>query len=258
MARQTKRPLLAAFGRNIVLQIVIGIVGMCLVLVCTAALMVWIGFAANLDSDISVIVLVATVVCFSLALVGGSVGIVFLVISQRARRFDALFEPLGLTGSMFALTGRQYRGAVSGRQVHIKFYRGPALTYEVSTSVQTRFAIGTRTGLGQAASGILRSRTIQVDDPDYGHLASSGHDENWARNLLADSTAKAAILRLTRDEVATEIRNLIVQPGKVQLMIYRFRISMLTAENVRMWMDDLLAFADAAEELPAPSDAPET
>lgn len=253
MGARAKRPLLAVFGRNIVLQIAVAIIGGCLAIVCTIALVMLVGAAAESDSDIAMAAAIAAAVCIPTALLGGTGLAVFLVISRRGRRFDALFEPLGLTGSMYALTGRQYRGTVGGRQVHIKFYRGPGLNLDVSTSLKTQFGIGTRTGLGQAASGLSQSRAVPLDDPDYGHLMASAHDEAWARSLLADSAAKAAILRLTRDVAATEIRSLSIQPGKMQVTIYGFLLRLLTAENAQMWLDDLLALAELAEKLPPPS-----
>jgi NAD(P)-dependent dehydrogenase (short-subunit alcohol dehydrogenase family) len=256
MGARTKRPLLAAFGRSIALQIAVAIIGGCLAIVCTMALVLLVGAAAESNSDIAMAAAIAAAVCIPTALLGGAVLAVVLVISRRGRRFDALFEPLGLTGSMYGITGRQYRGIASGRQVHITFYRGPGLNIDVSSSLQTRFAIGTRTGLGQAASGLFQSRAVPLDDPDYGHLMASAHDEAWARSLLADPAAKAAILRLTRDVAATEIRSLTIQPGKMQVTIYRFLPRLLTAENAQMWLDDLLALAELAEKRPPPSGLP--
>jgi len=176
----------------------------------------------------------------------------FLVFYQRARSFDKFFEPMGLTGSIFTFTGRQYRGVVNGRQVCIKLFRSLGLHFEVRTSLQTRFAIGSRTALAQAASGFLGRKLIPLNDPDLGHLAASASDANWAYTLLADPTAKEAILRLTHCEAPFEWRNLTIHPGEALLQLYRFRRSILTPETARAWMDDLLAFITVAEHLPAP------
>lgn len=249
---QTRRPFLASLGRNVALQIALGVIGCCLAVICLFALLSALSLVE--DSDSVMILLLVGLVCFTIVMfVGVPVGAV-LVILSRGRRWDEVFAPLGLTGSMYALTGRQYRGIVSGRQVTAQIYRGPTLNLTAQTSLRTQMAIGTRTGLGTTLGRLIGAQPLQLDDPDFEHLVASAREENWARTLLADSKARELILRLTTYEGPYEVRNLIIREGTLRLSLFRFRLSSLTFENVQTWINDLLRLADAAEDLEAPSE----
>jgi hypothetical protein len=208
------------------------------------------------SSDLGMYAVAIMCICAPLVILASVQVVVFLVVIQRGRRFDSYFTPLGFTASMFTFTGRQYRGTVNGRPVHIKLYRNLGLHFELRSSVGTRFAIGSRTALAKAASGFLGRSPIPLNDPAFGHLAASASDAGWAHALLADPTAREAILRLTHCEAPLEWRMLTIQPGQLLMQMYRFRLSLLTVENVRTWLDDLVAFTEAAEKLPLPSGTP--
>lgn len=174
------------------------------------------------------------------------------LIVNRARQLNAAFEPLGIKGRMFFANGRQYHGAVSGRQVDAYFYRGPAFDLYVSAAVKTRLGIGTKDSVGAAISKSLNRIPLETGDPDLSRLNVFPADERWTRGLLADSAAKAALLRLTADEGPCEIRNVIFYPGSIQLKLHRTSHKRITPEAVRLWMDDLIALARVAERLPSP------
>lgn len=174
-------------------------------------------------------------------------------VTMRARQLNAAFEPLGLKGRMFFANGRQYHGALSGRQVDAYFYRGPAFDLYVSAAVKTRLGIGTKDSVGAAISKSLNRIPFETGDPDLSRLNVFPADEHWTRGLLADSAAKAALLRLTADEGPYEIRNVIFYPGAIQLKLHRTSHKRITPEAARQWMDDLITLARVAESLPSPA-----
>ncbi len=165
------------------------------------------------------------------------------LIVNRARALDAAFTPLGLGGKMFLLNGRQYHGAHGGRQVDAYFYRGPALDLYVGSSVKTRVGIGTRDSVGTAIAGMINRPPIETGDSELDGLAVYTLDPDWARPLLADPQAKAALLRLVADESAFGLRSVSLQPGSALLRMRYVNWKMITAEAVRQWAGDLIAVA---------------
>jgi hypothetical protein len=170
---------------------------------------------------------------------------------------DAAFTPLGLSGQMYLLNGRQYHGTHIGRQVDAYFYRGPTLDLYVSTPVKTRLSVGVRDRVGTAIARAFNREPSDPGDPELSHLSLYALDEAWARDLLADRTAKAALLRLTKDEGPYELRQFHLQPGALQLRLYRTSQSHITFENVELWVNDLLAIARAAEGMAPPQQTAE-
>jgi hypothetical protein len=155
---------------------------------------------------------------------------------------------------MYFLNGRQYHGLVGGRQVDAYFYRGPTLDLYLGANVKTRLGVGAKSGAGRVVAGVLKRQPLAVADPDLQRLALFAHDDAWAGALLADPTARAALLRLTRDEGGYEIRQLSFQPEAVFLGLYHTDLRRITAESLRQWVDDLNALARAAEALPPPAE----
>lgn len=51
-----------------------------------------------------------------------------------------------------------------------------------------------------AIAGMMNRQPLETSDPDLARLAVYAPDPEWARPLLADPQAKAALLRLVANE----------------------------------------------------------
>jgi hypothetical protein len=172
---------------------------------------------------------------------------------QRQKLLDAIFVPLGLKGSAYLTSGRQYHtdrnrpGNIGGRQVDVYFYRGPALDIFIAASLRTRMGVGMTSGLGRAAAGALNRSPLVMDDPSMRGLVFYPSDERWGRELLADEAVRTSIVRLMAPGSSFEVRTLLFQPESVELKLNQVPLGSLTAENVRGWISDLIELAQAAE-----------
>jgi hypothetical protein len=221
--------------------------------ICLVCLLVGANAAAEyaVENDAGTALMIVAVALGCLVAVGLS-AIPIYPIWRRGRRLDAIFAPLGMRGKMYAITGREYNGLLEGREVQARVYRGPTLRMSLSGELSTRLAVGTRTGLGSALAPLVGADVMELDDPDFGHLVASSRHPDWARALLDDPAARQAILRLLRDEGPVEVRNLVVEPGALRLMLSYIALAEITTANVQTWLNDLEIVLRAAEELPPP------
>ena len=174
-------------------------------------------------------------------------------IRRRAAQLDAAFNPMGLTGRAYLWNGRQYHGTWSGRQVDVYFYRGPSLVIYIASPLNTRLGIRLKGPLSQMASGLINRPELVSSDPELTHLGIYPLDERWAKELLDNPQAKAAILRLTSVEAGFKFRNLLFQPEAIQFQIHCINLSAITAENLRIWIKDLFDLVGIAESISTPS-----
>ena len=226
-----KRPFLASAGRGCALQIVIAIVGLALG-VCFVAAALIVANAASNNRDSSGLILTAFfgLMClFFIAVFGGVIAVVIL----RGRKWDELLAPLGLPGSMFALSGRQYKGSHSGREVKVQLMRGPTVLVQMVGAPGAKMAVTTRTGLGMAIRGAVGLKEVDLADPAFERLIVSAGEESWARSLLQDAATREAVLAIMQDEAATEIRSLQFANDKLWLQIRRMPFSRLTTDKIR-------------------------
>jgi hypothetical protein len=206
--------------------------------------------------DTNIWVLIISAALFLLILFGGGFSALALTLYRRKRWLDAVFTPLGLSGSAYMISGRQYQGTVDGREVTARFYRGPTLELYVGTPLQTRLGIAEKTKVGLALAGVFQRQPLSLEDPDLEGLSVFALDEDWARSLLSDPKAKVLLLRLMQaGESWTLMQQVHLRPGTFLLRLYRnknlFRYS-VAPEEAREWLDDMLALARIAEALPAP------
>jgi hypothetical protein len=218
----------------------------------------------------------------------GLVGLTVLVIRQRARVLDATFAALGLSGSAYAFSGRQYHGQIEERTVHLAYFMPPliyragfrrtrierthTLTVErtASPALIASFARHQVEKLAvdqplykkpqvDVATRVYEFPILEIKDPDLMHLRVHPSDEGGARALLASPEAKAALLRLLGafDETwRVEQRFIALRPDAIQLEIIHYVTSDIiappafNAENVRGWIEALDALVDVAEALP--------
>jgi hypothetical protein len=246
-----KRPFLASAGRGCALRIAIVIVGPALGTCLLAVLLIVINAASNGDalSGLILLAILGLMNLFFVALIGGAIAVVV----RRGRKWDETFAPLGLPGSMFALTGRQYKGSYGGREVKVQLMRGPTVLIQMVGAPGAKMAVTTRTGLGMAIRGAVGLTEVEMTDPAFERLIVSAREESWARGLLQDAPTREAVLAIMQDEAASEIRSLQFADDKLWLQIRRMPFSLLTTDKVRGWLDAMGAVLDTAERLPPPA-----
>jgi hypothetical protein len=246
---------LQAISKDYVRGLVITLISV-LVVVPLACVLVFIPLAMVTRSNASIWWLIVPVGLFLLIMLGGGWGAIGWSFYRRKRWLDSVFTPLGLTGSTYTISGRQYQGTVEGREVTARFYRGPTLDLYVSTPLQTRLGIAAKSQAGLALAGLFNRQSLSLEDPDLDTLSVFALDENWGHSLLADPEAKVLLQRLMKaaDSWAL-IQQVHLQPGAFFMRLYRnknlFKYG-FTLEEVQQWLDDLMALARIAESLPAP------
>jgi hypothetical protein len=209
----------------------------------------------EVDSTTALVVLVVPLSLFFLIVFGGMGVAAVGVLWRRARRLDAAFTPLGLRGSLYMLTGRQYHGTVEGRQVDAYFYRGPTLDLRVGTPLQTRLTVTEEAAVSATLARVFSYQPLALDAPGLQGLSISALDEDWARALLGSPWVQERLQRLVAGEGWALLRQVHLQPGTLYLRLYRnrnlFRYD-ISPQQARQWLDDLLALARIAESLPMP------
>mgnify|MGYP001048113519 CR=1 FL=1 len=241
-----------AYGRAFVVALIA--IAIVLPLGCLLVLMpLWL--VTKLEADIWVLILPASL--YVLLLNGGALGYLILVLRRRKRRLDAAFEPLGLEGERYMLTGRQYHGTVERREVDVRFYRGPMLELHLSTPLQTRLGVAEVGSTTPALAGLFGREPLGLDDPALSELRVYALDEGWGRSLISDPEARALLRRLlSAAESWALVRQVVLGPGVFRLRLYHSKRLFgfeITPEAAQRWLDDLLALTRIAERLPAPT-----
>lgn len=172
--------------------------------------------------------------------------------NQYTHKLDAAFFPMGLTGKGYLWNGRQYHGVVNSRQVDSYFYRGPSLEIYIASPLHTRLGIGLKGRINQFASSRMNQPELVTGDPTLAHLGVYTTDEHWGRELLSQSPAMAAILRLTAIQPGLEFRILLFQPEAIKYQLHHINIGTIAPENLHSWMNDLFDLVRIAESLPSP------
>ena len=175
-----------------------------------------------------------------------------VVIRRRANTLDDVFSPLGLEGKAYLQNGRQYRGTYRGYPVHIYFRRGPRLEIYLDVPLGVHLGIGCKDSIPRAAANISGKDALEVNDPEFSHLAVYPSHPRWADEFLKDPQTRAAILRLTNEETATEIRVFNIAPGALSWQAHYLPMNLITAENVRAWLGILHELARLAQTVPPP------
>jgi hypothetical protein len=170
--------------------------------------------------------------------------VVYFVVglSGSSRALDPALTPLGLTARGYMVFGRQYTGAIEGRQVEIRYTPAqnikPAV-YEVYIATNT----GTRMALGRQRP-LLDCRDcppVEVSGVGLDGVQVFSQDPTRAQGLLADGSTRAILARLLAGPA-----ELYVQPNRLWLRAHPRQIA---EQQARGWLDDLLALANAIEAL---------
>jgi hypothetical protein len=159
-----------------------------------------------------------------------------------------VFTSRGLTSHSYLGLGRQYQGLVQGRQVDVHFTPSqrlqPALlNIYVAADLDTRVAIGEQKPLLDCTD----CPRVDVNELDLSHLQVFAEETVWARGLLAEPTNRATLSRLLGSQGEHGFREIYIQPGKIWLRAHPS--SRVTEDRIGEWFDDLLALAEATEEM---------
>jgi len=237
-------------GRSLVIRLVAA-----LIVIPLACVLIFVPLWLVTSLDMPIWILVISSTLFLAILFGGGGIYAWWTIYQRTQKLDAAFAPLGLEGSAYQMWFRQYHGSARGRQVDLYFQRGPLLTLEIDTPLQTRIGVTGRQRDTQVLAGMLGQQALGFDDPALGDLTVFGLDEAWVRSLLAQPEAADTFHRLTALEDFFTRQQVILRPGHFQLLFTGNRNMFsfdLPPERTQGWLDDVLRLAEIAESLPAP------
>jgi len=239
--------------RNCLIQLIAAVVGLPLALCLILAAVL---LAASLPADGSGTTLLWLFICMmplGLLLLGGPAAAVVIVTRRRARRLDELFAPLGLSGSSYAMTGRQYHGRYRHRQLDVHIYRGPGLRFSVSADVTTRLSAAAAEDVVQSLAKRFNGPPLTHNQPDLEGIVIFTHEDGWGQAFAADPTIAVLVRRLIQGENSFLFRQVQIQPGAVHLQLWRtdrmLRLE-ITAEQVAEWTELLLQLADQVERLP--------
>jgi len=231
--------------RLIVSIAVIGLFGLCVV---GAFLIETFSPSSSRGTGLIIMLTLFVLVIFGGTGIGG-----FLWWRRNNAKLDAYFEPFGLKGSRYTISGRQFAGVIDGRRVYVRYLR-PGLTIHVQSEAGTRMGIGLESALGEALGSSVAPKMKRIDPGgDLESLAASALDESWGRALLDNESARAALGRLLIYEGA-QIRSVTVSPQAVTLTTRYITTDFLEADSLRGVLDALVALAEAAEDLPSPMD----
>jgi hypothetical protein len=206
------------------------------------------------QSDDNLWMLILGPLLFFLILNVGGISAAFFVIKRRNSRMDAIFTPLGLTGSAYNIFFRQYHGVLGGRNVSIYFYRGPVLEMIANSTLQTRMGV-TRSTPAQIARWLGRE-TINVTGLLPEDISVHTMDENWFRRMVGEPGVRDLLDQLTGPQSFFVFRHVILAPGNLKLYfsggtnLFNFQ---LDSAQTSAWVNDLLRLADLAERVPAPT-----
>ena len=224
--------------------------GCCLILVP-----LWLVNGTNLGDAGTVLVLVVPIAFFMIIVVGGSLAFGYRIISRRTHWLDEAMAPLGLEGSSYGISGRQYHGIYQGRQVDILFYRGPTFSMFVETPLKTKVSVAERDKLGLALARAFKREPLTTTSSDLEDMVVYANEEAWGQSLVAQTEATAVLRRLVFGESDFLIHQVHLNPETFLFRMYRskglfnFKIS---PEQIQAWFNDIVKLAQIAETLPAP------
>ena len=243
--------------RNCLIQIIAAVVGLplALCLILTAVLL-----ATSLPTDESSTTLIWLFVCLAplgLLLLGGPPTAIYIVTRRRGRWLDELFAPLGLSGSSYTMTGRQYHGRFRERQLDVYLYRGPGVRFHVSTDVATHLSAAAKEDVAQSLAKLFNGPPLIHNQPGLEKIMIFAHEAAWGQAFAADPAIAEVVYRLIYGENSFLFRQVHVRPGAIHLQLWRTdrMLSLeITAEQVTEWTELLLQLAELVERLPPPSE----
>lgn len=200
------------------------------------------------------LILVIPMSLFFILLFGGGFGFLFWSLRKRAAWMDAIFEPLGLQGSSYVMTGRQYHGRVRGREIDVLFTRGPMLTVYVSADVQTRAGFSNPEDVSRGLTNLFNKTPL-----DWGSdsLTVFSQEDDWGQAFVDEPEVQAALKDLILDDTPFFIQQVILEPGHIAFRLYRSKAMFdfkIPPEQGKRWVERLVRLAELAERQPAPQE----
>ncbi len=176
------------------------------------------------------------------------VGLAIYVISsflQAGRALDPVLAPSGLISESYMGFGRQYRGAIEGRQVEINFLppqgiRPALLNVYVGAELGARMAVGRKKPLLDCAD----CPRVEIEETGLGQVGVYAQEEECARSLLSDAASVAALSRLMLAQETLGFSEMYWQPDRIWLRAHPRRV---TEDQFRQWFEALLELAGASE-----------
>jgi len=241
------------YARSLIIYVIAAAIAIPLICVL---IFVPLAIASRTDNTANaLLIMVIPATCFLLIIFGGGAGTLFFVLRRRAKQYDALFTPLGLTGKTYMLSGRQYQGTVQGRQVDMRLYRGPALDMRIDTTTQARLSAANSDGVSLTLARTFGREPLDLNDPELSGITVFAKDEDWALSLLANPEVKALLSQLILSESPFLMRQVHLEPGQLRLFLYRnkrlFKFT-ITPYQAEQWLNGLLSLARITETQPSP------
>lgn len=178
------------------------------------------------------------------------------LIKRRAGQFDALFLPLGFTGSMYMLNGRQYHRVDGNTQISIYIFRGPTVEVRVTAPVNAEFRVLQENSLPAVIGSSLKNRGIRSTEPELNSFIFYSADSGWLPHFLQNQNVSRAINLLMNEGAKWAIfRRLELQPGELSLHLNRSRewnSFPISSSDVSIWIRQMNVLSDElqAEGLP--------
>lgn len=229
-----------------------------MILVCTWSALIFALTESGLVSQgVALAIGLPTLMLVALA---GSIVAMGFAYTRFSSRLNAAFAPLGIQRSRWLFNISHYQGVFEGRQVKVGFMENRMANLSLHISVEapllTRMMLGTKTAFVTAL--ITRHardmHTLPLAAPDFAHLSGAAHDERWANALLDTPEARQALLRITRETSASDIRLIVISPVGIKLMLQNIRMQEISAQSMEAWINDLLAVVRSAERLLSPGE----
>ncbi len=221
-----------------------------ILLLACALITLWIPlphpFPEALSSERNLISAIATGILGLSYLVGLTIYVISFFL-QAGRILDPILAPSGLISESYMGFGRQYRGAIEGRQVEINFLppqgiRSALLNVHVHAELGTKIAIKRKKPLLDCAD----CPHVGIEENSLGQVQMYAQKEECARSLLSDAASIDALSRLMLDQKTLGFREIYWQPDRIW---FRAHPQGVTEEQFQQWFEALLELAEASEQV---------
>ncbi|MCL4869050.1 MAG: hypothetical protein KJ063_08785 [Anaerolineae bacterium] len=248
-----------AFGKDVqrrfLIQIIAVVIGLPVGLVFVLSALCTVSFLSDSSDSSLFISLLLYLGPMALLLVGGTVGGIYYPVRQRGRWLDEIFAPLEVTGTAYALTGRQYDGLYQGRPLRARFYRGPGLLLQLGAETHTRLAAAAQKAIIPQLARYFNGSPLEHNAPGLSGITIFAYDPHWGQQLVQQPEVQDALQQLINGPSGFLFQQVHIRPGAVYLQLHRTAKMVgveLTAEQVVTWTELLARLAAAAEQLPSP------
>jgi hypothetical protein len=188
---------------------------------------------------------------------GGLFGLLAFTTRRRGRWLDEIFEPLGLAGRSYGMSGRQYHGRYRGRQIDAYIYHGPGMLLYVGAQTATQLAAAAQDQMIPQLARLFNGPPLEHNQPGLEDIVIFAHDEAWARAFVAETAVQEALRRLIQGKTGFVFQQVHVRPDAIYLKLHRgesLRAILKQARQVTEWTEDVIRLAQEAERLPAPAE----